>query len=54
MTCIENVWCLKAKGLFIKLKYKKKKKIQASISKWDVVIQNDQMLWILKKPIEKL
>ena len=32
----------KAKGLFIKLKYQK---LQASISKWDVLIQNDQMLW---------
>lgn len=41
----------KAKGLFIKLKYHK---FQASISKWDVLIQNDQMLWIVKKPNEKL
>ena len=32
----------KAKGLFIKLKYQK---FQASISKWDVLIQNDQMIW---------
>ena len=30
----------KAKGLFIKLKYQK---FQASISKWDVLIQNVQM-----------
>ena len=30
------------------------KKFQASISKWDVLIQNDQMLWIAKKPNEKL
>ena len=41
----------KAKDLFIKLKYKK---FQASISKWNVLIQNDQMLWIVKKPNEKL
>ena len=40
----------KAKGLFIKLKYQK---FQASISK-DVKIKNDQMLWIIKKPNEKL
>ena len=32
----------KAKGLSIKLKYQKR---QVSISKWDVLIQNDQMLW---------
>ena len=32
----------KAKGLLIKLKYLK---FQASISKWDVLIQKDQMLW---------
>ena len=51
MTCIDNVWCPKAKGLFIKLKYQK---FQASISKWDVLIQNDQMLWIVNKPNEKL
>ena len=41
----------KAKGLLSILKYKK---FQASISKWDVLIQNDQMLWIVKKPNEKL
>ena len=41
----------KAKGLFIELKYQK---FQASISKWDVLIQNDQMLWIVNKPNEKL
>ena len=41
----------KTKGLFIKLKYHK---FQALISKWDVLIQNDQMLWIVKKPNEKL
>ena len=41
----------KVKGLFIKLKYKK---FQASISKWDVLIQYDQMLWIVKKSNEKL
>ena len=40
----------KAKGLFIKLKYQK---FQASISKRDVKIKNDQMLWIVKKPNEK-
>ena len=40
----------KAKGLFIKLKYKK---FQASISKRDVKIKNDQLLWIVKKPNEK-
>ena len=32
----------KAKGLLIKLKYLK---FQASISKWDVLIQKDKMLW---------
>ena len=31
-----------AKGLIIKLKYLK---FLASISKWDVLIQKDQMLW---------
>ena len=31
----------KAKGLLIKLKYQK---FQASIPKWDVLIQKDQML----------
>ena len=41
----------KAKGLLIKLKYQK---FQASISKWDVMIQKDQMLWIVKKSNEKL
>ena len=41
----------KAKDLFIKLKYKK---FQASISKRDVKIKNDQMLWIVKKSNEKL
>ena len=40
----------KAKGLFIKLKYQK---FQASISKRDVKIKNDQMLWIVKKLNEK-
>ena len=38
----ENVWCPKAKGLPIKLKYQK---FQASILKWDVLFQNDQILW---------
>ena len=37
----ENVWCPKAKGLLIKLKYQK---FQVSISKQDVLFQNDQML----------
>ena len=32
----------KAKGLIIKLKYQK---FLASFSKWDVLIQKDQMLW---------
>ena len=41
----------KAKGLFIKLKYQK---LQASILKRDVKIKNNQMLWIVKKPNEKL
>ena len=41
----------KAKGLLIKLKYQK---FQASISKWDVLFKNDQMLWFVKKPNEKL
>ena len=41
----------KAKGLFIKLKYQK---FQVSISKWDELIQNDQMLLIVKNPNEKL
>ena len=41
----------KAKSLFIKLKYQK---FQASISKWDVLFKNDQMLWFVKKPNEKL
>ena len=41
----------KAKGLFSMLKYQK---FQASISKWDVFFKNDQMLWFVKKPNEKL
>ena len=41
----------KAKGLFSILKYKK---FQAPISKWDVLFKNDQMLWFVKKPNEKL
>ena len=41
----------KAKGLFSVLKYQK---FQASISKWDVLFKNDQMLWFVKKPNEKL
>ena len=35
----------KAKGLLSKLKYKK---FQASISKWNVLFLNDQMLWIVR------
>ena len=30
------------------------KKFQASISKWDVFLKNDQMLWFVNKPNEKL
>ena len=41
----------KAKGLFSILKYKK---FQALISKWDVLFKNDQILWFVKKPNEKL
>ena len=41
----------KAKSLHSKLKYQK---IQALITKWDVLFLNDQMLWIVKKPNEKL
>ena len=40
----------KAKVLFSKMKYQK---FQVSISKWDVLFKNDQMLWIVKKPNEK-
>ena len=40
-TCIEYVWCPKAKGVFIKLKYQK---FQASILKRDVKIKNYEML----------
>ena len=32
----------KAKGLLIKLKYKK---FQVSILKWDILIQKDPILW---------
>ena len=41
----------KAKGLLSNLKYYK---FQASILKWDVLLKNDQMLWIVMKPNEKL
>ena len=41
----------KAKGLFSVLKYQK---FQARISKRDVLFKNDQMLWFVKKPNEKL
>ena len=49
--CIELYGAQKAKGLFTKLKYQK---FQALISKWDVLLKNDQMLWIVMKPNEKL
>ena len=41
----------KARRLFSILKYHK---FQAPISKWDVLLKNDQMLWFVKKPNEKL
>ena len=41
----------KAKDLFSILKYQK---FQAPISKWDVLFKNDQMIWCIKKPNEKL
>ena len=41
----------KARGSFSILKYKK---FQAPISKWDVLLKNDQMLWFVKKLNEKL
>ena len=41
----------KAKGLFSILKYQK---FLAPISKWDVLFKNDQILWIIKKPNEKI
>ena len=41
----------KAKGLFSILKYQK---FQAPISKGDVLFKNDQMLWFVMKPNEKL
>ena len=41
----------KAKGSLSILKYKK---FQAPISKWDVLFKNDQMLWFMQKPNEKL
>ena len=44
MTCNENVWGPKAKGLLSKLKYQK---FQASILKRDVFFLNDQMLCIV-------
>ena len=34
----------KAKGSFLILKYQK---FQAPISKWDVLLKNDQMLWFV-------
>ena len=50
-SCIEMYGAQKAKGLFSILKYQK---FQAPISKWDVLLKNDQMLWFVKKPNEKL
>ena len=41
----------KAKGLFSIFKYQK---FQAPITKWDVLFKNDQLLWFVKKPNEKL
>ena len=41
----------KAKGSFSILKYQK---FQTPISKWDVLFINDQMLWFVQKPKEKL
>ena len=51
MTCIEMYGAQKAKGILSILKYQK---FQALISKWDVLFKNDQMLWFVKKPNEKL
>ena len=48
---IEMYGAHKAKGLFSILKYQK---FQAPISKWDVLFKNDQMLWFVLKPNEKL
>ena len=39
------------KGSLSILKYQK---FQALISKWDVMFKNDQMLWFVQKPNEKL
>ena len=41
----------KAKGSLSILKYQK---FQAPISKWDVMLKNDQMLWSVQKPNKKL
>ena len=41
----------KARGSLSILKYKK---FQAPISKWDLIFKNDQMLWFVQKPNEKL
>ena len=48
---IEMCGVQKARRLFSILKYHK---FQAPISKWDVLLKNDQMLWFVKKPNEKL
>ena len=46
-----NVWCPKNQRLTHKMKYQK---FLTPISKWDVLFKNDQMLWFVKKPNEKL
>ena len=50
-SCIEMYGAQKAKGLFSILKYQK---FHSPISKWDVLLKNNQMLWFVKKPNEKL
>ena len=49
-TCIEMYGAQKAKDLFSILKYQK---FQAPISKWDIFLKNDQILWFVKKSNEK-
>ena len=41
----------KAKGPLSILKYQK---FQVLISKWDVMLKNDKILWFMQKPNEKL
>ena len=48
---IEMYGAQNTKDLFSILKYQKFQKL---ISKWDVLFKNDQMLWFVKKPNEKL